>query len=111
MSNLGIDAPGARPLEPCPERPAAVYHPPIRTSHLYGGLFFAPGAIPPPPPCRSPIRLSELSPYPYDCGCLKPSAPGYNVSLTLRCGEFRALPYGLIRSWLFCERTHRTRKG
>ena len=50
MSNLGIDMPGARPLEPCPERPATVYHPPIRTSRLYGGLFFAPGAIPPPSP-------------------------------------------------------------
>jgi hypothetical protein len=50
MANLGIDAPGAHILGPCAEAPVTVYHPPIRTSHLYGGLFFTPGAIPLPSP-------------------------------------------------------------
>jgi hypothetical protein len=50
MSNIDIDAPGAHPLRPCPERAAAVYHPPIQTSFLYGGHFLTLGAIPPPSP-------------------------------------------------------------
>ena len=50
MSNLGIDAPAAHPLGPGPGPSPAAYHPPIQTSHLYGGHFFTPRAIPEPPP-------------------------------------------------------------
>ena len=50
MSNIGMDAPAARPLAPCPGAFLAVYYPTIQTSHLYGGHFFPPWAIPPPSP-------------------------------------------------------------
>jgi len=48
MSNIDMGAPGARPLGPCPGAFPSAYHPPIQTSHLYGGHFFTPWAIPPP---------------------------------------------------------------
>ena len=50
MSNIGIGAPAARPLGSCPGASPSAYHPPIQTSHLYGGHFFTPWAIPPPSP-------------------------------------------------------------
>ncbi len=50
MSNLGIDAPAAYPLGPCPEPSPSAYYPPIQTAHLYGGDFFTPRAIPEPSP-------------------------------------------------------------
>ena len=50
MSNIGMDAPAAHPLGPCPGASPAAYHPPIQTSHLYGGHFFTPWAIPAPSP-------------------------------------------------------------
>ena len=50
MSNIGMDAPAARPLGPCPGASPSAYHPPIQTSHLYGGHFFTPWAIPEPSP-------------------------------------------------------------
>jgi hypothetical protein len=51
MLNIGMGAPVARLLGPClGGPPASAYHPPIQTSHLYGGHFFTPWAIPPPSP-------------------------------------------------------------
>ncbi len=50
MSNIGMDAPAAHPLGPCPGVFPSAYHRLIQTSHLYGGHFFTPGAIPGPPP-------------------------------------------------------------
>jgi len=50
MSNIGIGAPAAPPLGPCPGASPSAYHPPIQTSYLYGGHFFTPWAIPPPSP-------------------------------------------------------------
>jgi hypothetical protein len=46
MSNFGIDAPPAHLLM----RHPAAYQPPVQTSHLYGGDFFTPRAIPGPAP-------------------------------------------------------------
>jgi hypothetical protein len=50
MSNIGMGAPAAPPLCPYPGASPVVYHPLIQTSHLFGGHFFTPWAIPPPSP-------------------------------------------------------------
>jgi hypothetical protein len=50
MSNIAMGAPAARLLCPCLGASLSAYHPPIQTSHLYGGHFFTPWAIPPPSP-------------------------------------------------------------
>jgi hypothetical protein len=50
MSNIVSDAPAAHSLGSCPGRPSVAYHPPIQTSHLYGGHLFTSRAIPESPP-------------------------------------------------------------
>jgi hypothetical protein len=50
MPNIAMRPLAARPLGSCPGASPSAYHPPIQTSHLFGGHFFTLGAIPPPSP-------------------------------------------------------------